>query len=343
MIGALTNREGGIAMPGQRLSSPLPDNCTTAGATGTCSADGRALIGSTSDDPFTTRTRLVVEEPPDGYRYVGTQIVSQDPNTVADFNHMHTRGLNERGFAYTWSGARPDPDIEPDSSRAVGVPFYRFGDLLLSQAASVQDAIGLLESYPRAIHGNFLFADSGGEVALAEVSTRSLNIETRTTDGWIGRSNHWISPEMSRIAHTPADGDSTVVRYDRITTLMAEGAGSIDPAYLASCFRDHSTLEETGWSICAHGHTKRPGSETRGGSVSSEILQPAEGVMYYCYGWPCGGAADYGEEQLYQDRSWGRYVPFSLAGMEPGEYVTVDGRLTPLAVRYLASGHAVGV
>ena len=201
-------------MPGQRLSSPLPDNCTTAGATGTCSTDGRALIGSTSDDPFTTRTRLVVEEPPDGYRYVGTQIVSQHPNTVADFNHMHTRGLNEKGFAYTWSGARPDPDIEPDSKRAVGVPFYRFGDLLLSQAASVQDAIGLLESYPRAIHGNFLFADSGGEVALAEVSTRSMNIETRTTDGWIGRSNHWISPEMSRIAHTPADGDSTVVRYD---------------------------------------------------------------------------------------------------------------------------------
>ena len=134
-----------------------------------------------------------------------------------------------------------------------------------------------------------------------------------------------------------------MVRYDRITTLMAEGAGSIDPAYLASCFRDHATLKETGWSICAHGHTKRPGSETRGGSVSSEILQPAEGVMYYCYGWPCGGPAEYGDEQMYQDRSWGRYVPFSLCDMEPGEYVTVDGRLTPLAVRYLASAAAAGV
>ena len=330
-------------MPARRLYSPWPDNCTTAGATGTCSADGRALIGSTSDDPFTTRTRLVVEAPSEGFRYVGTQIVSGDAAAVADFNHMHTRGLNEKGFAYTWSAARPDPQFEPDSARAVGVPYYRFGDLLLNQAASVQDAIGLLESYPRAIHGNFLLADSGGEVALVEVSTRSLNVETRTTDGWIGRSNHWISPEMSQIAPAVQAGDSTTVRYDRITTLMAEGAGSIDPAYLASCFRDHATLEETGWSICAHGHTKRPGSETRGGSVSSEILQPADGVMYYTYGWPCGGPAEYGDEQLYQDRSWGQYVPFTLDGMEPGEYVTVDGRLTPLAVRYLASGAAAGV
>ncbi len=315
------------------------DSCTTAGATGSASADGCALIGSTSDDPFTTRTRLVVVAPQEGCKFIGAQIISGDTGMVPDFNNMHTRGLNDKGFAYTWSAARPDPDIEPLSSQAIGIPFYQFGQLLLSQAKSVEDAIGLLESYPRAIHGNFLFADAAGEVAQAEVSTRSLNIETRTSDGWVGRSNHWISPRMAQISQAPNASDSTVVRFDRISTLMEEGAGRVDPAFLASCFSDHATLEETGWSICAHGHEKNPGGNGRGGTVSSEIIQPSKGVMYYCYGWPCGGPVDHPEEQVYQDRSWGQYLSFKLEDLEPGEYVTADGRLTPLAIRYLAQGN----
>ncbi len=315
------------------------DSCTTAGATGSASADGCSLIGSTSDDPFTTRTRLVVVTPQEGYKFIGAQIISGDTSIVADFDNMHTRGLNDKGFAYTWSAARPDPDIEPLSSGAIGIPFYQFGQLLLSQAKSVEDAIGLLESYPRAIHGNFLFADATGEVAQAEVSTRSLNIETRTSDGWVGRSNHWISPRMAQISRAPNASDSTVVRFDRISTLMEEGAGRVDPAFLTSCFSDHATLEEAGWSICAHGHKKNPDGNGRGGTVSSEIMQPSKGVMHYCYGWPCGGSVDYPEEQVYQDRSWGQYLSFKLEDLEPGEYVTVDGRLTPLAIRYLAQGN----
>ena len=93
---------------------------------------------------------------------------------------------------------------------------------------------------------------------------------------------------------------------------MAEGYGSVDPNFLAGCLSDHETLEETGWSVCAHGHGEvEPGRE-RGGSVSSEIMQPALGTMHYAYGWPCGGEVDYPGEQPYQDRSWGRYMSFRL-------------------------------
>ena len=197
----------------------LYDNCTTAGATGSASFDGNPIIGSTSDDPFTTRTRLVVVSPKNGHKFIATQIVSGDTRKIPDFNNMHTRGLNDKGFAYTWSGAGPNPDIEPISSQAIGIPFYQFGQLLLSEADSVEDGIGLLESYPRAIHGNFLFADSVGEIALIEVSTHSLNIETRITDGWIGRTNHWISERMSKIGQIPQVTDSTEVRFERILTL----------------------------------------------------------------------------------------------------------------------------
>ena len=207
------------------------DNCTTAGATGSASFDGNSIIGSTSDDPFTTRTRLVVVSPRNGHKFIATQIVSGDTSKIPDFNNMHTRGLNDKGFAYTWSGAGPNPDIEPISSQAIGIPFYQFGQLLLSEADSVEDGIGLLESYPRAIHGNFLFADSTGEIALIEVSTHSLNIETRITDGWIGRTNHWISERMSKIGQIPQVTDSTEVRFERILTLMNERKSKVDSSF----------------------------------------------------------------------------------------------------------------
>ncbi|HDZ19987.1 MAG TPA: hypothetical protein ENH80_01315 [Phycisphaerae bacterium] len=50
-----------------------------------------------------------------------------------------------------------------------------------------------------------------------------------------------------------------------------------------------------------------------------------------------GGAVDYPGEQLYQDRSWGRFEAFCVDNLEPGVYVTVDGQRTPLANRCRAT------
>ena len=101
------------------------------------------------------------------------KLVSPSNGSPVSFDRMHTRGLNAKGLAYTWSAVRPDPEFEPDSESAFGLPFYQFGRLLLSQSRSVEDAIGILESYPRAIHGNYLFGDTKGEVALLSRSARS--------------------------------------------------------------------------------------------------------------------------------------------------------------------------
>ncbi len=65
-------------------------------------------------------------------------------------------------------------------------------------------------------------------------------------------------------------------------------------------------------------------------------MDPARLLFWYNYGWPCGQAPEYPEQQKYQERSWGAYLPFFLPLLADGEYVTTDGRLTPLAVRYLA-------
>jgi hypothetical protein len=305
--------------------------CTIGGATGNATVEGLPLLFSNSDDPFNTRTRLVVVKPDEGYRFIATQIISPPP--PVSFNQMHTRGLNSAGFGYTWAAVRPAK--EPDDQRAIGIPYYQFGHLLLSRAASVEDAIDLLQEYPRAYHGNYLFADSHGEIALVEVSTESFNIETRTNDGYLARANHWISDAMASIGDENV-AESTLHRYHIASELIERLAGRIDADSIREITANHNGRCENGYSICAHGAPPTDGTKrARGGTVSSEIIEVAQDRFWYCYGWPCGSAPDDPEDQPHQEWSWGEYVPFDLSELEPGEYVTTNGRLTPLAVRYL--------
>ena len=269
-------------------------------------------------------------EPKVGYRFIGTQIISPPP--AMPFDQMYTRGVNAAGFAYTWASV--NPATEPTFLDAIGIPYSQFGTALLSSAATVADAIALLDAYPRAYHGNFLFADASGEIALVEISTLSYHVETRTTDGAFARSNHWISSMMAGIGE-PEPGESSAWRYRRASELVRQLSGSLDAETTRQVTSDHEGREADGWSICAHGHGDR---ECRygGGSVSSEIMEPAARRLWYCYGWPCGSPPEDPERQVYQDRSWGAYLPFDLDEMEPGEYVTMDGRLTARAVAFLA-------
>lgn len=310
------------------------DACTIGGAVGRATRDGAPIIFSNSDDPFDTRTRVVVVDPPKGHRFVATQIVSPPPSVP--FNQMHTRGVNAAGFAYTWSAVQ-----ELSGAEAFGIPYYQLGQLLLSQAQTVSDAIAIVEQYPRAYHGNFLFADASGELALVEISTNRFKIETRITDGVIARANHWISPEMALLGADEI-GMSSAHRYQRALELITAQAGRIDALSLATITSDHQGRETLGASICQHGDVGASAAWC-GGTVSSEIIEPRKRRLWYCYGWPCGSAPEDGERQMYQDRSWGVYLPFDLDALEPGEYVTTDGRLTPVAIRYLAEWESQAV
>jgi hypothetical protein len=311
-------------------SDPWTDACTIGGATGSATRDGAPIIFSNSDDPFATRTRLVVVDPADGYKFIAAQIVSPPP--PVSFNLMHTRGLNAVGLAYSWASVAPTS--EPTSEHAIGIPYNQFGRLILSQARTVADVIALIERYPRAYHGNFLFADAEGTIALIEISTQTYHVETQITDGAFARTNHWISPRMVPLG-TAQVGQASRERYERASELIAAQSGTIDAESLAGITADHQGLDTSGISICAHGGA--PGvRHHRGGTVSSEISEPRKGRFWYCYGWPCGSTPENADLQVNQDRSWGAYLPFDLAGLEPGEYVTTDGRLTARAIKYLA-------
>jgi hypothetical protein len=285
---------------------------------------------STSDDPFATRTKLVVEQPKDGYRFIATQIVSPPP--VVSWTNMHTRGLNERGLCYTWSYVTPAR--EPTDATAVGVPYYQWGNLVLAQASQIDDVLSLLERYPRAFHGNYLFADASGEICLVEVGTHTLRVIERTRDGAIARTNHWTEGES---VEDESISCSSQHRFDRIRDLLAIHTDGIDRNLLMEFCRDHAGREDPAirHSICSHGHDGQ-GAEWFG-TVSSEIIDPRSGTLWYCYGWPCGESPTAAERQPLQDRSWGAYLPFRLQDLEIGEYVTTGGWLTPRALSHLAT------
>jgi hypothetical protein len=308
----------------------IPPGCTIAAATGGATSDGSPLLMSTSDDPFTTRTRLVVEQPKNGLRYIATQIVSPPP--MVSWSNMHTRGLNEMGLCYTWSYVTPAD--EPTDATAIGVPYYQWGNFVLSQAARIDQVLSLLEQYPRAFHGNYLFADASGEICLVEVSTHSLRVVERTRDGVIGRTNHWTEGKSFEDEFIACDSRH---RCDRVQQLLAEHAGGIDRDRFMEICRDHAGRDDPAicHSICSHGHDGQ--GEEWFGTVSSEIIDPRSGTLWYCYGWPCGEAPVAPQRQPLQDRSWGSYLPFRLRDIETGEYVTTEGWLTPRALSHLSS------
>jgi len=316
---------------------PWMDACTIGGATGGATRDGDPIIFSNSDDPFMTRTRLVVVEPANGYKFIAAQIISPPP--PASFNMMHTRGLNAAGLAYTWASVAPR--TEPTSEEAIGIPYNQFGHLVLSEARTVSDVIEILDRYPRAYHGNFLFADAEGTVALIEISTQSFHVETCVTDGAFARTNHWISDRMVSIG-TDRVGQASLERYERACALIAAQAGAINKDSFSLITADHHGLDASGFSICAHGNAPGP-RHRRGGTVSSEISEPRKGRFWYCYGWPCGSTPEDPDLQICQDRSWGTYLPFDLADLEAGEYVTTDGRLTARAIKYIAGIRTVEI
>jgi hypothetical protein len=96
-----------------------------------------------------------------------------------------------------------------------------------------------------------------------------------------------------------------------------------------------------GFSVCNHGTygPDAPDGAVAFGTVSAEILDPRTRTLWYCYGWPCGerGATP---DQPYQDRSWGRFLPFTLDSLPAGAMTTIEGDLTPEAALVLAKDGA---
>lgn len=144
--------------------------------------------------------------------------------------------------------------------------------------------------------------------------------------------------------------NNNLARRERGRQLAKGLQGNLDVASVAGILSDHANRERDpvenpllpawGYSICNHGtrHQETYSHEDLPwGTVSAEIMQPSQRLFWYAYGWPCGERLEYGD-QIYQDRSWGRFVPFGFgAGDAEDEEITVfatlEGEITPAGLQ----------
>ena len=66
---------------------------------------GHYLLGSNSDDPWDSRTRLVCEKL-GRYRFIATQLMCSGDQSLPWAN-MYTRGLNEKGLGFNYAHVEP--------------------------------------------------------------------------------------------------------------------------------------------------------------------------------------------------------------------------------------------
>lgn len=275
---------------------------------------GHPLLGSNSDNPYSTRTRLVVDRAAET-KFVGTRIESLTGSVAWD--DMVTRAVNEHGLAFTWSSI-------PCKRVRDGIELIETGRRLAT-AQSIDNAIDTLRAGSDAVSGCFLVADANtGTVGVVEAAGGETAVE-RLTNGVTARANQFTSSELVPLTDDSENPyrHSAERRTERAESLTQDGQPI---GTLTSILSDHSDIErggEYGWSICNHGEIY--------GTVSSELLVPEDGAFYYLYGRPCGDA----EGSL--GESWSRYLAFDTS-LELGTYTDSTGSLTARGVNAVTSG-----
>jgi len=298
---------------------PADFGCTLGGATGSWATDIPAseksqgkipsnkkhsdiFFGQTMDNAWwPTRHTLFVIQPEDGYKYVGTKA----------YIWGFWTGVNEKGFG--WAGAALGGRGTPDPE---GIGRFEIGPLLLENCANVDEAIALLEDLPRAgdvTCRNAIMGDAEGNLALVEIRYDSILVETLTNDGYVVRTNFYLS-----------EGPSDCVRFQRGNEWFDDVQAPLE-------------LEDM-FDYFAYVYEYRQ-DDPRSGPGSTGIIQPKELTYWFSYGWPGGNLppSELELRQINQNMTWGTYIPFYLPELAPGQYTTELGQLTPLGVQYVMS------
>jgi Acyl-coenzyme A:6-aminopenicillanic acid acyl-transferase len=323
--------------------------CFLIGATGKgFSKNGDALLGSVSDDPYDVRTFMKRVKPSGCLAHLGTELISTTTKTLKDRGYFAnsgetTRGINEAGLAFTCALIIEDETIPKELEAA---PFVDLTTYLMNHCNSVQEGLELFASKAAIAPAySVLLADAKGDLAHIEVGSFGIAVHDHYTSakpGMVFAVNCYLSQKLAKFNAPNAlisnKKNNNQARRERGKELIAQLQREIDVETLEKVLSDHQNRDRDptenpilpgwGYSICNHGTLKEANMEDLPwGTVSAEILQPSKKQFWYAYGWPCGGKPEY-RDQLYQDHSWGKFVPFSF------DAIQTDQETTPLTTPY---------
>jgi len=309
---SLNANSSNINQPDQALNN-APFECTLIGVTGSYAADNEIFFGQTMDNPWwPVRHTLWVIQPENGYKFIGTKA------SIWGF----WTGMNEKGLG--WVGAYVACKDTPNPE---GIDRFDIGPMLLGSCANVEEAIKFLQNIPRGefCPRNALIGDAKGNLALVEISYQSICVETLTTDGYVVRTNHFISSKMKDLDYKP-DG-YVCERLQRGIEWIEKVKPPYTPIHVEDMFQWFSYIYLTRLLDPVSG----PGTAC--------VIQPKKLTYWFTYGWPSGNLPpkDLENRQICQNMTWGVFIPFYLPELPPGQYTTELGQLTPLAIQYLMS------
>ncbi|MEX0800803.1 MAG: C45 family autoproteolytic acyltransferase/hydrolase [Dehalococcoidia bacterium] len=236
----------------------LGSGTTTFVATGSATADGRAIIGKNSDwsDAGGLRRPIVTHYHPSN----------------GDLSHIAagwpllpgsgTTGVNEAGFAIGANFFNAD--------QIVGLPLPRWPYFrALQKATTVEEGIRILTDSPNRGLASFAsMADAHGAIAMVEYTPGQCAV-FRPDDEWFAQANHARTDEMA-----PHDRGRSPDSYERRAAMEAavqRHLGEITPQIAANILRDRSTSP----------YLNAPGVVANTGVLNSAVVHPASRTLWH--------------------------------------------------------------
>ena len=259
-----------INLPFHFLLDRLPDECSMFYVGRGRTWDGNSYLMKTRDMSVPTDHIVLTREYSDGKKIVelnGAGIVTYPGS-----------GLNGSGLALATTGMWSDY-VEIDPADAGRAHIFINSHLVLEHCATVKEAVAYIESSPRMNGLNLILADGTEAVAVETTRDRVVVCPCDPEEGFLARSNHYISEELKHLSPTREDYPSTWCRWERMRDYgMRERLGFQDMLELAS---DHVNGPEN--CICRHGFGS-PSKTVYAGTIVLETRQVWTTLMNPCEG-----------------------------------------------------------
>lgn len=234
--------------------------CTSFAATGQATENGQTILGQTIDWAPGTPVNLLRIQHSDGLLQFLIVLGNSSEYTIS------SAGL----------GLCANATIGQDYS--FNIPLCCYLPKVMRQK-NIHDAIGLLKKVARGF-GYYHLADGGGTMLGIESVHNDFEMIYPGKDLLL-HSNHYITERFKNSDIAPVYIPDSYHRLDRITTLMNQHYGRINPEIAMDIMADHDNHPH---SICSHIDIN---SQFPSSTLASFVMVPEEGAIYIAAGNPC--------------------------------------------------------
>jgi isopenicillin-N N-acyltransferase like protein len=258
-----------FAAKARQISKTIAIECTAFVALPDATADGHALAGQNWEWLLHSYETVVVLEcePVEGPAFV----------TVVEAGLLAKTGMNAAGLGLVTNSLVSDADLgEP------GVPYHVALRACLD-SSDIEEAVAILQRFPRAASANYLLVDDKGRAADVEADAGRAALVTRVSSSAFVHANHFCAAGFGGDDVGLALGPDSLFRQMRLGALLNEGRSRVSVEELQQALTDHTNYPE---SLCAHSSPDLPESE-RTATAASVIWDLTARRLWLADGNPC--------------------------------------------------------